>query len=141
MNRRDRRAAGQDSKAASSAAMTPAALCELGHRHLAAGKTLDAQLCCQQALAIDPNFADGLYLMGLLAQRADQFDHATAWFSRAIAQQEKPRFLLDLGYALKRLGRLEEAFRAFDRAVELDIDSAEAWRPLAQMLAELNRRE
>jgi len=141
MNRRERRAAGQKSKAASSAATTPAALCELGHRHFAEGRTLDAQLCCQEALAIDPNFADALYLMGLLAQKAAQLDHAIAWFSRAVQQGEKPRYLLSLGHALKHLGRLEEAFKAFDRAVELDIESAEAWKPLAQMLADLNRRD
>ena len=141
MNRRERRAAGQKSKAASSAAMTPAALCELGHHHLEAGRTLDAQLCCRQALAIDPSFADALYLMGLLAQNAEQFDHAIVWFSRAIEQEEKPRFLLSLGHALKRHGRLEDAFKVFDRAVELDIDSAEAWKPLAQFLADLNRRD
>jgi tetratricopeptide (TPR) repeat protein len=141
MNRRERRAAGQNSKAASSAATTPAALCELGHRHLAEGRTLDAQLCCQEALAIDPNLADALHLMGLLAQKAEQLDHAILWFSRAIEREEKSRFLLGLGHALKRLGRLEEAFKAFDRAVELDIDSAEAWKPLAQMLADINRRD
>lgn len=47
--------------------------------------------------------------------------------------------LVSRGYALKREGRIEEAFRAFDRAVELDADSAEAWKALAQILADLNR--
>ncbi|HTC99624.1 MAG TPA: tetratricopeptide repeat protein [Bradyrhizobium sp.] len=46
---------------------------------------------------------------------------------------------LGRGHALKREGRIEEAFQAFNRAVELDVDSAEAWKSLAQILADLNR--
>jgi tetratricopeptide (TPR) repeat protein len=46
---------------------------------------------------------------------------------------------LGRGHALNREGRIEEAFQAFNRAVELDVDSADAWKPLAQILADLNR--
>jgi tetratricopeptide (TPR) repeat protein len=140
MNRRESRDAGQDLKTASGvAANTPAEFCELAFRHLQSGDMLDAQLCCQQALSIDGNFADALHLMGLLSLRADQADHAVEWLKRAVRQQPKPRFLVSLGEALKRQGRLEEAFKVFDKAVELDIDSAEAWKALAQILADLDR--
>src|ERR1700754_3915330 len=47
--------------------------------------------------------------------------------------------LLSRGYAFKREGRIEEAFNAFNRAVELDVDSAQAWKALAQILADLDR--
>jgi tetratricopeptide (TPR) repeat protein len=142
MNRRESRDAGQDLKTASGvAANTPAELCELGFRHLQSGEMLDAQLCCQQALSIDANFADALHLMGLLSLRADQADHAVEWLARAVSEVPKPRFLVDLGHAQRKLGRLEEAFKAFDRAVELDIDLAEAWKGLAQILADLNRHQ
>lgn len=49
------------------------------------------------------------------------------------------RELVRRGNALKREGRIEDAFRALDKAVELDIDSAEPWKALAQLLAEMNR--
>jgi len=75
MTRREGRAAGNEEEAASGPdTQTPAALCELGRRHLEAGRTLDAQLCCQQALATDPGSADAMHLMGLLSLRAEQAD-------------------------------------------------------------------
>ena len=140
MNRHERRAAGKKQRTASGAgARSPAALCELGHRHLQAGRNLDAQICCQEALAIDSGLADALHLMGLLSLRAEQADHAIEWFNRAVQREEKPAYLLSLGNTLRRQGRLEEAFRPLDRAVETDIESAEAWKALAGLLADLNR--
>src|ERR1700761_5119255 len=49
------------------------------------------------------------------------------------------RELVRLGNALKRSGRTEDAFRALDKAVEIDVDSAEPWKALAQLLADMNR--
>jgi tetratricopeptide (TPR) repeat protein len=140
MNRHERRAAGKKQRTAPGAgARSPAALCELGHRHLKAGRTLDAQLCCRQALAMDSGFAEALHLMGLLSLHTEQADHAIEWFNRAVQHEEKPAYLLSLGNALRQQGRLEEAFRPLDRAVETDIESPEAWKALAGLLADLNR--
>ena len=79
--------------------------------------------------------------MGLLSLHAEQSDHAVEWFSRAIRIDAKPRYLVSLGHALKRQGRLEEAVRVFNKAVELDLDSAEAWKSLAQILADFKRQD
>jgi tetratricopeptide (TPR) repeat protein len=141
MNPRECGAAGQEYRADSgSVASTAVELCDLGHRHLEAGRTLEAQLCCHEALAIDPAFADAMHLMGLLSLRVGQADHAVEWFARAVQQDPNARYLVGLGSALKQQGRLAEAFKAFDKAVELDVESAAAWKPLAQILADVNRR-
>ena len=55
-----------------------------------AGRDLDAQLCAQQALAVDPAHADALHLMGLLGVRAGQYDHAVEWFGRVTPTFCKP---------------------------------------------------
>src|SRR5690242_4832471 len=103
MNRREPGAAGQDHRADAGAdAKTPAALCDLGHRHLKAGRILDAQLCCEQALAVDAKCAEAMHLMGLLSLQADQADHAIEWFARAIRHDERSAYLLSLGTTLKR---------------------------------------
>ncbi len=142
MNRREPEAAGQDHRADAGADVkTPAALCDLGHQHLKAGRILDAQMCCEQALAADGNCADAMHLMGLLSLQADQSDHAVEWFARAVRHDEKPAYLLSLGNTFKHQRRLDDAFRTLDRAVEIDIDSPLAWKALAQLLADLNRRE
>lgn len=141
MNRRERRATGPKSKQAPtrSGATTPAALVESGRRHLQAGRHLDAQLCCQQALAADSNHTDSLHLMGLLSLRAKQYDHAIEWAARAIRIEPRADHISTLGTALLGAGRLEEALRAFDKAVSLEPANAAHWKNLGAALIDLDR--
>jgi tetratricopeptide (TPR) repeat protein len=137
MNCQERRAAGRKSQARESA--SPAALYEAGLRHLRAEQYLDAQICCQQALATDSNHADSLNLMGMLSLQAKQYDHAVEWVARALRQDPKPEYLVTLGSALQNQGRLEEALKAFDKAVQLKPDVAELWKNLGNVLVALER--
>jgi hypothetical protein len=75
MNRSKRRAATNDTSGAS----TPAALFARGLADLQRGQLLEAQVCCRDALAIEPAHADTLYLLGLLAIEADHSDHAVGY--------------------------------------------------------------
>jgi tetratricopeptide (TPR) repeat protein len=141
MNRRQRRVAARKPQTASKAAGagTPAALCEAGLRYLQIGQPLDAQRCCQQALAADANHADALHLMGLLALHARQYDHALEWIARAIGQDPRAEYLASLGTTLQQQGRREEALAACDKAVQLKPDDAELWKQLGNILLELER--
>ena len=141
MNRRDRRAAGQKAATSSSGppAPTPDALHQAGLGHLRAGRFLDAQSCCQQALAINPSHADTLHLMGLLSARSQHYDHAVEWITRAIRQSPKPEYLTSLGTTLQQQGRLEEALQVLDKAVQLGPDDAKGWISLGRILEDLNR--
>jgi tetratricopeptide (TPR) repeat protein len=116
-----------------------AALYETGIGHMRAGRHLEAQLCCQQALGVDSNHADTLFLQGLLSFYAAQYDLAIAWTARAIKQDPKPEYLLSLAAALRRQGRLDEAFEAIDKAVQLRPDAAGLWKQLGHILVDLNR--
>ena len=142
MNRRERRATAKNSRTGlkSPAANTPVALYQAGLRHLGAGRHLDAQICCQQALAIEADHADTLHLMGLLSLHAQQYDHAVAWIARAIRHNPKTEYFSSLGLTLKQLGRLEEALKVFDKAVQLRPDDAELWKHLGGVLLALERR-
>ncbi|WP_363331193.1 tetratricopeptide repeat protein [Bradyrhizobium sp.] len=142
MNRRERRATAKTSRTTlkSPAASTPAGLYQAGLQHLSAGRHLDAQICCQQALAIDAEHADTLHLMGLLALHTRQYDHAVAWLARAIRQNPKTEYFSSLGLALKHQGRLEEALKVFDKAVQLKPDDAELWKHLGGVPSALDRR-
>jgi cytochrome c-type biogenesis protein CcmH/NrfG len=117
----------------------PAMLYQAGLRHLRAGAPLDAQLCCQQALAMDPHHADTMHLMGLITLDANQTDLAIEWISRAIRQEPKPEYLTSLGTALLHQGRGEEALKTFDKAVQLRPDCAESWKNLGDVLLKLER--
>ena len=137
MNRRKRPAAANST----SDAPTPAALFARGLAHLQRGQLLEAQLCCANALATDPAHADTLYLMGLLAIEADQCDHAVDWLARAIGRAAKAEYISALGRALQRLGRLDEAVKAFGKVVQLDPHDADAVERCGTLLLELGRME
>ena len=66
MNRRKPRAGAPTSQSIGGVEL-PDALYEAGLAHMQAERFLDAQLCCQQALAADPDHADTLHLVGLLS--------------------------------------------------------------------------
>jgi tetratricopeptide (TPR) repeat protein len=144
MNRRERRASARTSQKAANApdAGTPSALCEAAIGHLQAGRLLEAQTCCQRALALDPGHADALHLMGLTHLQGEQYDFAVEWIARAIGQgSPKPVYLWNLGVALHKRGRYEEALKAFDKAVQLQPDNAELWRNLGEALIALDRQD
>jgi tetratricopeptide (TPR) repeat protein len=131
MNPRERRHQAEQSQMASADAKSSAGLCAVGFGHLEAGRHLDAQLCCQQALAADPNHADAMHLMGLLSLKASQANLGLEWLTRAIRLEPKPQYLAALGNALYGLGRLDDALKAFDVADRLQPNSA----PTLQMRA------
>jgi len=104
-----------------------------------AGRHLDAQLCCEQALAIDPRHVDSLHLMGLLCLQARQYDHAIAWIGRANRQAPNAQHLISLGIALTQQGLHGEAVKAFDAAAGATPDDIEAWLHLGNALETLAR--
>lgn len=142
MNSRDlRRATGKrvGSGSRNPPADDPAALCEIGMRHLRAKRNLDAIMSCRQALAIDPNYADALHLMGLLSLESSDYDHAVEWFAGAIRQSPKAEYLVSLGTALLRQGRVDEALKALDKAAQLSPGDAKLWVRLGTALEEAKR--
>ncbi|MGA9091678.1 MAG: tetratricopeptide repeat protein, partial [Bradyrhizobium sp.] len=135
MNRHERRVAARKSPAASKGgAATPAALHEAGLGHFRAGRNLDAQICCQQALALDAGHADTLQLMGLLSLQAKQYDAAIEWVDRANRADPKTDYLASLGTALEQQGLHEQALKAFNKAVKIRPDDAELWTRVANVL-------
>jgi len=119
--------------------LTPAELSAAGLGHIRAERYLDAQVCCQQALAIDPDHADSLHVMGLLSIQSRQYDHAVEWIARAIRRDPRPEYLVSLGRTLQFLGRHEDALKTFDKAVQLKPDDAELWKNLGNALVDVKR--
>jgi tetratricopeptide (TPR) repeat protein len=135
--RADDAAQGPDPDLAQGA--TASAFHAAGVRHMQAGRHLEAQLCCRQALAIDPNHVETLHLMGLLALQARQYDHAIAWTARANRQDPATDYLHSLGTALEQQGLHQQAFKAFDASVQLKPANAELWASHGNALANLGR--
>lgn len=137
MNRRERRVSARKSHKASKGAGAAEMLCSEALAHLQAGRLIEAQLCCQKALEVQPGHADSLYLMGRVALEAGQNDHAAEWLSRACAAGSRVDYASSLGVALQRLGRHADALHAFEKAVELKPDDVQNWKNLANVLFEL----
>lgn len=142
MNRHQRRAAAKSAKVAPGPrAATPAALIELGFKLLQAGQVAEAEGCCRQALTQQPDYADALHLMGIVAFHKQQYGQAVEWIAGAIRQTPKPEYLSSLGNALQQLGRLDEALKAYDRGVMFKPEDAELWKSMGNVLIKLERRD
>jgi len=142
MDRREGRAAAPTTPASpgiTPAELSAAGLAATGLGHLRAERYLEAQVCCQQALALDPGHADSLHLMGLLSIQSQQYDHAIEWISRAIRRDPRPEFLVSLGRTLQFQGRHEDALKTFDKAVQIKPDDAELWKNLGNALMDVKR--
>jgi tetratricopeptide (TPR) repeat protein len=103
------------------------------------GRPLEALVFCQKALAIDPDNPETMNLMAIVYTEAKQFDHATAWASRAIRKIPKPAYLTTLGVALVKLRRHDDALKAFDKALQLKPDDPEPWWHMGNVLIETGR--
>jgi tetratricopeptide (TPR) repeat protein len=141
MNRHERRAASRQSqtKPGGRHGETPDALYQTAAGHRRAGRSLDAQLSCQQALEIDGGHADSLHLMGLLLLDGDQHDHAVQWIARAVKQTIKPEYLFSLGLALRQQGRRDEALLAFRHVLNLEPAHWDAAQESGALLHESGR--
>jgi len=104
-----------------------------------AGRYLDAQVCCQQALDADSSHADSLHLMGLLSLHTKQYDAAVEWLARAIRQAPKPEYISSLGTTLQQQGRHDEALNAFDKALQIKPEDPELWVNLGNSLIDMKR--
>jgi tetratricopeptide (TPR) repeat protein len=141
MNRHERRAAARKSQAKPGArsAETADALYQTAVGHRCAGRSLEAQSSCQQALEIVGTHADSLHLMGLLLCDAGQHDHAVQWIARAVKQTIKAEYLFSLGQALRQQGRSDEALLAFRHALNLEPAHWDAAQQSGALLRESGR--
>ena len=87
----------------------------------------------------DPEDAEAMHVLARAYLASGQFDHSVEWASRAIRKTPSPVYLTTLGTALLRLGRLDEALRVFDKAVQLKPDEADLWCELGKGLVEAAR--
>lgn len=89
-----------------------------------------------EVLRIDPNNADALYYAAVIACQEDQLKEGLSLARRSLEQGPQARTHNLIGKALEREGDHLEAVKAFDAAIALDADYAEAHGNRAAILAE-----
>lgn len=94
-----------------------------GVAHHGAGRLAEAHAAYQRALALDPNNPEALHLAGVLARDAGRPEIAVQLITAAIARQGgRAEFHNNLANALRDLGRFDQAFAAFERALAIAPD-------------------
>ncbi|HEX9465203.1 MAG TPA: tetratricopeptide repeat protein [Alphaproteobacteria bacterium] len=104
------------------------------------GRLPEAEALYRQVLAADPNNADALHLLGVVAHQVGRHDLAVDHIGRAIRLQPSvPHYRVNLGNALRALGRLAEAEASYRDALKLKPDFADAYGNLGGVLRRLGR--
>jgi SAM-dependent methyltransferase/Tfp pilus assembly protein PilF len=99
------------------------------------GQLAEAERIYRQILAGDPDHADSLHLLGVIAHQRGQHEIAVDLISQAIARGAPlPQHHYNLGLALAALGRAGEAAAQFARALALKGDYADAHISLGDAL-------
>lgn len=107
-----------------------------------AGRLDQAQQLYLQILRTEPDHADTLHLLGVLAAQSGKPEMALAPIQRAIAVRPNVAvYYLNLGNAYCELGRLDEAVAQYRRAIELYPDYPEGLVNLGAALRRVNRLE
>jgi tetratricopeptide (TPR) repeat protein len=89
--------------------------------HHRAGRPHLSEPLCRQVLAGDPNHADALHLLGILAHQRGQHEQAAELVRRAVAQSPGAAvYRSTLGEALRCSGRVDAAIASQREAVALD---------------------
>lgn len=79
-------------------------------RHHRSGQFADAKHCYKQILTIDPDHADSVHLLGLIAYQSGHHEDALELIGKAIAlNDQNSAFHLSLGLVLSALGKLDDA--------------------------------
>ena len=100
-----------------------------------AGQLDDAEGIYRQVIEADPNQADALHLLGVLAHQQGRHDVALEKIGRAISLNPKgTSYFNNFGLACHSLGRLEKAMAAYRCALELAPQNAEVLNNLANLL-------
>ena len=98
------------------------------------GRIEEAEAICAQVLAHAPAHAQALHLLGLAADRRGDPRGAARSLEAAVdAEPGNGLFQLNLGNALRALGRADDALARYARATELAPERFAAWFNLAQL--------
>jgi predicted O-linked N-acetylglucosamine transferase (SPINDLY family) len=106
------------------------------------GRLTEAEGLYRQVLVIDPQHADSLHLLGVLAGQKGALDTAIDFISQAIAiRGDVPFFHNNIANVLRDQGKYEKALEYYERALVLKPDYAEALNNMGVALQATGRQE
>ena len=101
------------------------------------GRLPQAEVIYRQVLQMQPNHADALHLLGVIAAQTGKYEVAADLISRAInAKPSEPIYYNSMGNMLQAQDRPDEAIAYFGKALLLKADYADAHYNLGSLLKE-----
>jgi tetratricopeptide (TPR) repeat protein len=92
-----------------------------GLEYASSGSYVDAVPKFQEAIKLDPNFAEAHYNLGVAFQKVKSYDKAMHEYQEAVDHRpDKVAYQFALGTSYFHLNRYDEAARAFEHALEHD---------------------
>lgn len=108
--------------------------------HHQKGRLTQARAGYEQILSEQPQHADALHLLGVVAIQTQNYSQAVQWIGQAIqANPKAPAFHANLGCALHELKQYEAALAAHDQAIALQPDFADAYTNRGNALRQLKQ--
>ena len=102
-------------------------------------KLAEAKKICQEILKRAPRLVFANHAMGLIAMEEEDFSTAETELRKALAADpDNAGYLTNLGKAVLKSNRIDDAIKLFEQAIAIDTDSKEARIGLANALHEKN---
>ena len=105
----------------------------MGAAHRVLGEDEQAQMDFEQSLHLNPNQFNAWLGMGLLARKQGKLDEAIRDFSRSLEVQPTAQAYLELGRVLVQAGHKAQALQAYQQALKISPDFAEAQQESAAL--------
>jgi protein O-GlcNAc transferase len=108
--------------------------------HHQAGRLNEAEQFYQEVLAAEPNHANALHLMGVIASKLQRYKEAVQYFERALhLNPDDPVAQYNLGNAFRDQEKLDQAIEYYRRALALQPAYADAHNNLGMALKDQGR--
>jgi protein O-GlcNAc transferase len=112
----------------------------LALQHHQAGRLAEAERGYREILRNEPEHADSLHLLGVIALQNGDLTSALSLVQQAVDLRPDAAVCRNnLGQIIERLGRYDEAVRCYETAIELDPGYAEAYNNLGFLYARQDR--
>jgi predicted O-linked N-acetylglucosamine transferase (SPINDLY family) len=110
---------------------------QLALQHHQAGRVADAEALYRQILAVQPNHAEALHFLGVIAHQAGRSDLAAEWIGQSVKVNPSNAIALaNLGEVYRSLGRLDEAIMVLRQSLQWKPQQLDACLKLGNALAQ-----
>lgn len=104
-----------------------------------AGHLAEAELRYKQVLTVAPNHPDALHLLGVLWHQSGRSGQGLELINRSVSIAPTFASLNNLGDVLRTFGRFHDAIACFDRAIQMQPNSADAHSNMGLAMMDLGQ--